>query len=141
MPTHIIFSVEATEVVLILLSLSINTMTRYLTKGSNDAEYSNTGIHNKTITNNNNKNNNNDNSSNSNPAFDNEQKLFPLYTTHRLTYGETQQNHIVKQYKHIFHITRMLWHKKYSTEHHHERDSWYSLRSCLLRPYERTTPS
>ena len=66
-------------------------MTRYLTKGINDAEYSNTGIPNKTITNNNNKNNNNDNSSytlsNSNPAFDNEQKLFPLYTTDSLTNG------------------------------------------------------
>ena len=66
-------------------------MTRYFTKGSKDAEYSNTGIPNKTITNNNNKNNNNDNSSytlsNSNPAFDNEQKLFPLYTTDSLTNG------------------------------------------------------
>ena len=85
-PTHIIFSVEATEVVLSRLSLSIYAMNRYLTKGINDAEYSNTGIPNKTITNNNNKNNNNDNSSNSNPAFDNEQKLFPLYTTHGLTF-------------------------------------------------------
>ena len=100
-PTHIIFSVEATEVVLSRVSLSIYTMTRYLTKGINDAEYSNTGIPNKTITNNNNKNNNNDNSSNSNPAFDNEQKLFPLYTTHGLTFMKKHNRTILSSiYEH-----------------------------------------